>query len=247
MQRSGLVSFGMTLQRALWVFQRLIAINRELQAARAEIARLAAGEERLRLARDLHDSVKQQVFVTSMEIGAARALLERDPRSAKTHLEEADAANRRVQEDLNALIHEMRPLGTQGRGLAAAVRDYAADWSHRHRIRVAVRVRGGIEVSSGVEESLLRVVQESLTNVLKHSRASEALIDLERAGDELRLSVRDNGIGFDPASDAGRGFGLASMRERVEELGGRVWVESRRGGGTRITCACSLRPGVGWR
>ena len=85
--------------------------------SRAQVATMAASEERLRLARELHDSVKQQVFVTSMDIGAARVLLERDRQGAETHLRDAETAIHQVHTDLNALIHELRPAPRTEQGL----------------------------------------------------------------------------------------------------------------------------------
>ena len=201
---------------------------------------LATLEARNRFARDLHDSVKQQVFATSFQIAAARALIEEDTEAAGAHLMQAEELVRQAQKELNVLIQEMRPAALEGRGLAAALRDYVRGWSQRAEIPAEVHVRGEREVPLEVEQALFRVAQEALANVAKHSGADNVEVDLIYAADSLTLRVADDGHGFDPAKNEGEGFGLQSMRERLVRLGGRVGVESTPGKGTRVVCVCPL-------
>src|SRR5215217_2873358 len=208
-----------------------------LLQARGELATL---EARNRFARDLHDSVKQQVFATSFQIAAARALIEDDTESAEAHLAQADELVRQAQKELNVLIQEMRPAALEGKGLAGALRDYVRGWSQRAEIPAEVHVQGEREAPLQVEQALYRVAQEALANVARHSGANKAEVDLIFTADTLNLRVADDGRGFDPAQDPGEGFGLQSMRERLMRLGGRVEVESAPGEGTRITCVCPL-------
>jgi two-component system, NarL family, sensor histidine kinase LiaS len=205
--------------------------------ARQELATL---EARNRFARDLHDSVKQQVFATSLQVAAARALIERDTEAAEAHLTQADELVRQAQKELNVLIHEMRPAALEGKGLADALREYVRDWSQRAEIPAGVHVRGKREVPLEVEQALFRVAQEALANVAKHSGAENVEVDLIYNAESLMLRITDDGSGFDPASP-GEGFGLQSMHERLVRLGGRVNVESSPGKGTRIECVCPLR------
>jgi two-component system, NarL family, sensor histidine kinase LiaS len=205
--------------------------------ARQELATL---EARNRFARDLHDSVKQQVFATSLQVAAARALIERDTEAAEAHLTQADELVRQAQKELNVLIHEMRPAALEGKGLADALREYVRDWSQRAEIPAGVHVRGKREVPLEVEQALFRVAQEALANVAKHSGAENVEVDLIYNAESLMLRITDDGSGFDPASP-GEGFGLQSMHERLVRLGGRVNVESAPGKGTRIECVCPLR------
>lgn len=205
--------------------------------ARQELATL---ETRNRFARDLHDSVKQQVFATSFQVAAARALIEKDAKAAETHLTQAEELARQAQRELNVLLGELRPAALEGKGLSAALRDYVEDWSRRTEMPAEVHVRGEREVPLEVEQALFRVAQEALANVAKHSGAGNVEVDLIYSSDSLTLRVADDGSGFDPAETRGEGFGLQSMRERLETLGGRVEVESAPGKGTRITCVCPL-------
>jgi NarL family two-component system sensor histidine kinase LiaS len=205
--------------------------------ARQELATL---EARNRFARDLHDSVKQQVFATSFQVAAARALIEKDARAAEAHLTQAEDLARQAQRELNVLIGELRPAALEGKGLSSALRDYVEDWSRRAEIPAEVHVRDEREVPLELEQAIFRVAQEALANVAKHSAAGSVEVDLIYASGSMTLRVADDGRGFDPAKNPGEGFGLQSMHERLEKLGGRVEVESAPGKGTRVTCVCPL-------
>jgi NarL family two-component system sensor histidine kinase LiaS len=221
-------------------------LSRELNTMAAQLENLiqtrqelATLEARNRFARDLHDSVKQQVFATSLQVAAARALIERDTEAAEAHLRQADELVRQAQKELNVLIHEMRPAALEGKGLAGALRSYLRDWSQRAEIPAEIHIRGEREVPLEVEQALFRVAQEALANVAKHSGANNVEVDLIYGTGALTLRVADDGGGFDPAFP-GEGFGLQSMHERLVRLGGRVTVESAPGRGTRIECVCPL-------
>lgn len=206
----------------------------ELRAAQRQVQDLAVAEERNRLARELHDSVKQQVFATIMQLGAARVLLERDPAAARVHLIEAEQLAQQSGAELSLLIHELRPVALGDKGLVAAIQAYAADWSRQSNIAADVRAHGAGTLAPAAEHVLVRVTQEALANVARHSHAGAVTIDLELAADAATLTVADNGTGFDTQT-ASRGVGLDSMRERLEALGGRLSVTSAPGAGTTIT------------
>ncbi len=208
-----------------------------LLQTRGELATLDALN---RFAGDLHDSVKQQVFATSLQIAAARALIERDTAAAEDHLSQADELVRQAQKELNILISEMRPAALEGKGLASALREYVARWSQGAEIPADLRVQGERETPLEVEQALFRVAQEALANVARHSGAEHAEVDLIYTASTVTLRVADDGRGFDPAQSPGGGFGLQSMRERLVRLGGHINVESAPGKGTRVTCVCPL-------
>lgn len=224
--------------------RELNRMARELESliqARGELATL---EARNRFARELHDSVKQQVFATSLQIAAAKALVERDPDGAGRHLSQADELVRQAQKELNGMIQEMRPAALEGKGLAAAVREYAEGWSRGSEIPARVRTRGEQETPLEVEQAFFRVFQEALANVAKHSGASAVEVGLFWEGGEnrknelLRMHVRDDGAGF-AAPEAPRGFGLESMHERMSRIGGRFSVHGEPGG-TLVECSCEI-------
>ena len=221
-------------------------LSRELNSMASELetlmetrGELATLETRNRFARDLHDSVKQQIFATSLQVAAARALIQEDRDAAEAHLAQAEELVRGTQKELNVLIHEMRPAALEGKGLAAALRDYAAAWSRGSEIPSEVRIRGERETPLEVEQAVFRVAQEALANVAKHSAARHAEVDLAYGPRDLVLQVSDDGRGFEPDRASG-GFGLKSMGERMAKLGGYVDVESAPGKGARVICVCPL-------
>ncbi len=214
------------------------------QALAEQNARLA---ERSRLARDLHDSVKQHLFAVSMQVGAALAQMERGigagtcaVEGVGAHLREADTLISQAQQDLTALIHELRPSVLQQKGLSAALRELALDWSRRHGIALELDLAEGAPVPLAVEEAFWRIAQEALSNVARHSQASKVQLCLKYAPEQVTLSLADNGRGFDLAAAQQGGIGLHSMRERMVEVGGTVTIQSSPGAGTRMLACCKL-------
>ena len=214
--------------------RRLNRMAEQLQNLLQTREALAAVEERNKLARDLHDAVKQQLFATTMQVGAAKALLATNPTSAAQHLAEAETLAQQAQQELNTLIQELRPAALHGRGLAAALRQYGADWARQNNIPLAVKVQGEQPLPLANEQALWRVAQEALANVAKHSGATSAELHLEWQPQAIALTVTDNGRGFDPQQPP-TGLGLHSMRERMEGVGGRLTITSGANRGTEIS------------
>lgn len=195
---------------------------------------LAVLEERNRLARDLHDTVKQQSFATYMQIRAARNLLNSDPNAANKHLEEAENLIKSSQQELSLLITELRPAALENQGLAGALHGYIKTWYEHTRIPARLQVLGDRRLPLALEQALFRVAQEALSNVARHSHASAVNLQLEIQSQLVRLEIADNGVGFDARQAAGQGFGLESMNARLVELGGRLEIESTVDSGTRL-------------
>jgi NarL family two-component system sensor histidine kinase LiaS len=204
---------------------------------------LAAMGERSRLARDLHDSVKQQVFATVMKIGAARAQIEDEPKMAGKHLDEAERLARQAQTELAATIREFQPIPLGHKGLALAITEQVDDWSRLNRVRAKVDISRVCNLPKELEQALIRVTQEALANIARHSQATSIEVDLACNSGEVVLTIADNGVGFNPATVKGRGVGLHSMRERIETLGGDFYIESKPGDGTRLTACCQIEEG----
>ncbi len=199
---------------------------------------LASLQERNRLARDLHDSVKQQAFALSAQLGAAHSLLERNPERAAQRLEAASRLSDQIREELTALIDELRPAPLAERGLAGSLKSLLDGWSRQTGITADLQVQldGSDPLPDVLEQALYRVVQEALSNASRHAHASQVWVRLVRgepAG--LVLDVRDDGKGFEVSQASGKGVGLSSMRERVEALGGEFTLESHPGSGTCIS------------
>jgi signal transduction histidine kinase len=266
--------------------QDLNSMAGQLQSLLAAREQLAVVEERNRLARDLHDSVKQHIFANALLVRAARKVLgngqpatgdrrpadERQPATrnpqpatmqqdkeeegierAQSYLAQAEELADEAQQELVEMIQALRPASVAGKGLAEVLRDYASDWSQRMGIAADVRIQGERATPLEVEEALYRVAQEALTNVARHSGAQEVSIGLEwpDAGDEVRLTVADNGKGFEVKKAGGKdsapskngGLGLASMRERVEALHGTLEVTGSPSGTTVRACVPLLVDG----
>jgi NarL family two-component system sensor histidine kinase LiaS len=188
---------------------------------------LALLEERQRVARDLHDSVKQQTFAVTLLINAARKALDKDLTVAHTYLAEAEELSDQTRQELTVIIQEMRPLALLDRGLIVVLQEYVERWSHRNAIAAEVQFQQGEQaLSPEIEEVLLRVTQEALANIARHSGAAQVRVELTSADEQLSLHIRDNGHGFVVANASGKGLGLSSMRERVENVQGILRIES---------------------
>jgi two-component system, NarL family, sensor histidine kinase LiaS len=186
---------------------------------------LSAAEERNRLARDLHDSVKQQVFAIGMNLAAARARWAENPEAARERLEAAAELVRLSQQELTSIIQTLRPVELEGKGLCRALAEHVERWQGQTGIHAGFVARGSGALPFPVEEALFRIAQEALSNIARHSDASTARVTVTVGDGGAALAVEDNGRGFD-AGDQKQGVGLRSMRERAEALGGELRVES---------------------
>lgn len=215
--------------------QRLDEMAKQLQSLLRKRQEMAISEERNRLARDLHDSAKQQALAASFELGTALALFEPDPQNAKKHLIEADSLVDSVRQELTNLVQELLPLSMEGQGLSEILRDYAIDWSHRNGIELAIKIDAEIDglLSLESKETLFRVAQEALANITRHSSAKHADLLIENDSDGVMMVIKDDGCGFD-TNVQHTGVGLRSMRERIREIGGVFTIESARGQGANI-------------
>ena len=202
--------------------------------------------ERTRILRDLHDGVKQQAFALTMQISTARTLMETQPVSAGIHLQNAEALAYQVQQELTALLHSSHPSVLSEKGLAIALQEYVTTWSRQQQIPVQQHV-DACSLPPLMEEALLRITQEALSNSARHSHASVVTLDLSCKQDLVTLMLEDNGCGFDldnPTFAMKNGVGLQSMHERIEALHGTLRIESRDGEGTRIVASC---PSPNWK
>lgn len=194
---------------------------------------MAISEERSRLARDLHDSAKQKAFAALAQLGAAGETLGRDPEGSKTHLLEAEDLVYEVLQELNTLIQEMYPVALREKGLAATVRDYVFEWENQSDIEVELDIHNEMRLPLEIEQSLYRVIQESLANIARHSQAKHAEIIMEYQPDVIKINVKDDGIGFD-VDQKPAGLGLRSIKERVELINGDLQISSNADEGTLI-------------
>ncbi len=203
----------------------------------------SAEKERKRWARELHDDTLQSL--AAIRIALATALqgkgsdrnerIERAAGEALGHLESQIA-------ELNRLINDLRPAALERLGLAGALEALAEEGSARSGVEIAAEIELAEERSGDEDRIVYRLVQESLTNVIKHARATKVQIDVAEGNDAIRVGVSDDGEGFDTAAVAS-GRGLTGMRERIALLGGEIDVSSTPGTGTQITARVPLHEG----
>ena len=223
--------------------RRLNLVAKDLQGLIALRQELATMEERNRLARDLHDTVKQQVFAMAMQIGAAQRMLNgvngTSPEINK-RLMEAEGLARQAQYELVAIINELQPIDRAGKDFEQALRESVADWSRQSGVAAEVNCKRLSALPRPVEQTFFRVVQEALANVARHSHATRAVIQVSADQEDATLSITDNGVGFDPGGTSG-GMGLRNMRERAEALpGGWFELEIAETKGVRVTAGCHI-------
>ena len=224
--------------------RRLNRMAEELREVFALRQNLAASEERNRLARDLHDTVKQRAFALSMQIGATQALLEHDAPAAQRRLAEAEKLSHQIQQERVTIIDELRPHASTSKGLTNELtshfRDALNDWSRQTGIQTKLQADGFPPLTAAVQSEWLRILPEALSNIARHSDAKNVVVQIHSSDDSnVRLTIRDDGRGFDPAhKNSGRG--LRNMRERAEALpGGQFTLTSSPQDGTRIQVRCA--------
>jgi len=194
---------------------------------------LAVLEERQRLARDLHDAVKQQIFAATMQLAAAQKQMPHDLKTASALLEDGISLIHQSQLELSNIIQQLRPLNLQNQGFSAVLQEYLDAWERRTGIRVERNIEIDDLLSGSIAEAMFRIIQEGLSNVARHSNANSLTFTLKKDAQKVRLIIMDNGKGFDP-NQVLRGNGLRNIAERAEELGGRFQIKTLVGKGTRV-------------
>jgi two-component system NarL family sensor kinase len=224
-------------------YQLGIAVERARLAE--ESTRLARAEERARIAREIHDTLAQGLTAIGLDIEGALRHLDRSPERARERLDRALATARQSLDEARHSVLDLRATPLAGRPLAEALAALGRAFTSETGVRVHVRADDAVELPLRVEAELYRITQEVLANVRSHARASQVEITLQPAGQDVLLSIRDDGVGFDPGRETEGHHGLQGMRERAKLLGGRLRIASRPGRGTRVTARVPLGPARG--
>jgi signal transduction histidine kinase len=216
-----------------------VATARSVTSEQLRARERAAEEERRRLARELHDETLQGLGALRLALGAARRA--EDPARWRAALDDAVAELDTEIANVRGIISDVRPAVLDALGAEAAL-DSLADRMRRRGIDVdlAVSLPGEPRYDEETETAIYRIVQEGLTNAIKHADARSAEVAVAEAGGFVVVRVGDDGRGFDPDAE-GTGFGLTGMRERVESLAGTLVVETAPGGGTTVTARLPAR------
>lgn len=204
---------------------------------------LALAEERARLARELHDAMSQSLFSLQLSAETAGRLLRSDPDRAAGELATVGQLATQIVTELRSVVEGLRPADLDRDGLAAVLRSQLAIAGRAHGVDVELDVGETPEIEPDDEHQVLRVVQEAVTNALRHAGAGRITVALG-AGDDgsggsggLLARVTDDGKGFDPSARVlrARRLGLTSMQDRAEALGGTLTIDSAPGAGTTVT------------
>jgi signal transduction histidine kinase len=219
------------------------------EAELSEVLRRIVGDqetERRRLARELHDSLGQSLTLLHLGLDAMSRSLAGGG-DVRPEIGSLKALSVRISEEVSRLAWEIRPTALDDLGLQEAIRQVPVDWQSRCALAFETHLALDRRLPPEVETTLYRVVQEAITNVVRHAGAGRIGIILDGTAEEVRLIVEDDGRGF-PAEDAvqagppSRRLGLIGIRERLSLVGGTLEIESHRGRGTTLFARVPLRP-----
>jgi signal transduction histidine kinase len=220
------------LARQAEVAVHAVRLTTDLQHSRERLV-ATREEERRRLRRDLHDGLGAQLAGLNVQAGTLRRLIPRDPAAADELVVELRDELRAAIADIRRLVYDLRPPALDDLGLAEALRRLAERYgSEGEQLQVLVETPEDLPtLPAAVEVAVYRITQEALTNVVRHARARNCVVQLA-VDDDVALEIVDDGAGI--PKERGAGVGLSSMRERASELGGSCVVESAPKGGTQV-------------
>lgn len=190
-------------------------------------------QERQRLARELHDSVSQQLFAASMLLSAINETIDVNETSAK-QLQQTEKIVQQAQLEMRALLLHLRPAALKGKTLAEGMTDLLMELRQKVLFTIHERIEE-VRLPKGAEDHVFRIAQETLSNTLRHSKASEVDLLLVERNNRVILRVQDNGVGFELDDDThGGSYGLRNIEERTIEIGGTCKIVSVPNQGTII-------------
>jgi PAS domain S-box-containing protein len=216
------------------IAERTAELNQANDLLREKAAQDAVTTERTRLARDLHDAVTQTLFSASLIAEVLPDLWEMKPAEGRRRLEELRQLTRGALAEMRTLLVELRPNALVDVPLPVLLKQLCDSFIGRARLPVQLNVDGKRTLPPDVQMAFYRITQESLNNIVKHAKATQVIVTLRLDGN-IRLSIADNGVGFDPASVPADHLGTKIMRERAEAIGATYSLYSEPGEGTQIS------------
>ncbi len=224
-----LCALGLALVAAQLYFMRV----RQMKARFAAVL-----QERNRIAREIHDNLAQEILGASVQLELVARLMPRSTEAAQTHLDRARALVRSSIAEARRYVWDLRSQSLDDSDLPTALAEMTRRLTAESRVQTQFEVSGTFRpLPPQVENNLLRIGQEAVNNAVRHAGAGLITVSLSFDAEHVRLSVRDDGRGFDPHNGGSGGghFGIVGMRERAAEMGGTVAVNSRRGEGTEVS------------
>lgn len=210
-------------------------------------ARVALGEYRRELSAEIHDGIQHYLVSAAMRLEMARSIAEADPRQAAEMAVDQRHVLRQASDELRYLIRRLRAPSLQQLGFVEALREHVEIFCDRSDFDVTLEVEGAsARLAPDAEHAAFRIVQEALTNIEKHAQASAVRITLTWEGGTLECAIDDDGVGFDllelpDEPDVTGGFGLATMRQRAEQAGGELQINTAPGEGSCIRVVVPIR------
>lgn len=225
------------LLAAAWIALLRRQVARQTALIKAKVARETLQEERARMARELHDTLEQQLTGLSLQLDAAGDTLADSPEVAQRALAAAQGLLKHTRAEARRSIWDLRPSALEDGDLLAALRETLSHASPGERPEINIAATGTARrLPAAVESGLLRIATEAVTNAVKHAQAASVRVQLTYKPDAVELTVRDDGCGFDATATPAAGhFGLTGMRERAARMNARLRIESRPGRGTTLT------------
>lgn len=222
-------------------FDKLVQLNRELeervttrtQHMLAQQRELAAWEERQRLARDLHDSVKQTLFSLGLGLRSVRNRIGSDPETTAALLLQQEQAALQAQADMGQLLAQLRTPASEPVDLVETLNSHCAWLAQQHDLQVTLDMPSSVMLPKSLAHELAQVAKEALHNVLRHSGVTQAYLALTYQENMITLAVSDHGHGFDPAAPQ-QAYGLRGIRERIAALGGQLSIQTAPDKGTTV-------------
>jgi NarL family two-component system sensor histidine kinase LiaS len=199
-----------------------------------QIIESAVLEERRRLARDLHDTVSQELFAIHMSASSLPKIIEKNPAAASDLMDQLILMSHHAQKQMRGLISQLRPIELNDVSLEEALEKWFPEYCRAHELKGQLEVLIHGEISEAIEHQLFLIIQEGLANVVKHASAEQIILSLHEREHQYILQLQDNGQGFERSEIPSASHGLSTMRERAQKLGGNVEIFSKLGTGTRV-------------
>ncbi|MBK8094551.1 MAG: sensor histidine kinase [Verrucomicrobiaceae bacterium] len=220
----------------IWIAQLRRRVRAQTSLITQEIERSAVKDERQRIARELHDTIEQDLAGLAIQIGTARQRIAREPAQAEASLNLAQRMLSRCRDEARTSIRDLRSVALDQRGLAGAIQDLLQPIAEEAGIQFTLKEQGKGPRPAGLQAMhLLRITQEAVINALRHAKAGSISVSLDYHATATTLEIHDDGCGFDTTAPPPRGhFGLLGIRERANKLDAVLHLESAPGSGTTL-------------
>lgn len=231
---------GQNMVRLSTKMQHLTANLQKTENAYIENTEAIVKQERRRIARDLHDTVSQELFASSMMVsGLAQSLAFLEPEQLKTQLETVERMLNSAQNDLRVMLLHLRPIELQDRTLKEGFAMILQELTDKSNIEIIFRDNSS-HLPKWIEDNLFRIAQEFISNTLKHAKASRLEVYLTQTDSHIQLKMVDDGQGFDVDEVRSLSYGLKNIEDRVADMAGTVQLLSAKGAGVTMTVSLPL-------